>query len=272
MSAYEFPWPWAGNKFKFNVIPFDLDFRVSDFKFAKKAHPVSQQINCLYEQTCCSDVIDSLHPHNISICPSETYTLPDQSPVKGSGTYYVILKSAGGCDSVVYYNVTMEKSPADLTTSPDTCLNGAGTIQLRALEGYGTYYWNNISSTQSTLQVTSPGTYTVHVENKCGTKTNTIVVYDHCDFPVYFPNAFTPNNDRKNDVLRFPAQNKNKLRRLNIYNRWGQLVFSTSTAAVGWDGTMRGVQQPAGEYVYFLETETFSGQILRQKGVVILER
>jgi gliding motility-associated-like protein len=272
MIAEEFPWPWFANKVHFNTVPLEVDFRISPFKFIKRFHPLTQQIDCQYENTCCRDFIDSLHPHNISICEKGAYTLPDNTVIKDSGTYYATLKTVAGCDSIVYYNLKMLKSPQHLTASPDTCLNGNSDIQLRALEGYDTYWWNNIAGNNPYTQVRSPGTYTVRVENICGTKTDTIMVYDHCDFPIYFPSAFTPNGDNLNDILRVPYLNKNKLFRLSIFSRSGQLVFFTKNQNDGWNGSVKGLPQPSGLYVYYLEMEGLSGKRLNQKGTVVLIR
>jgi gliding motility-associated-like protein len=151
-------------------------------------------------------------------------------------------------------------------------LNGASSIQLRASEGYDTYWWNSVATDKYIYTVQSPGNYTVKVENSCGSKTDTIVVYDHCDFPIYFPSAFSPNGDHLNDILTVPLLNKNKLHRLTIYNRWGQIVFSTTDPDNGWNGTMNGLPQPAGVYIYYLEMDGLAGQRFDQKGTVMLIR
>jgi gliding motility-associated-like protein len=159
-----------------------------------------------------------------------------------------------------------------LTASPDTCLESAATIRLKATGGYEGYLWNSFATPDSFYLVHSPGNYAVTVENICGAKTDTVHVYDQCVFPIYFPTAFTPNGDFLNDVLKVPWANKNKLRRLSIYNRWGQLVFTTTTPGAGWDGKYKGLPQPTGVYIYFLEMEGLAGQRLDQKGTVTLIR
>jgi gliding motility-associated-like protein len=270
--AEDFPWSWFVNKVQFNRISLDVDFRISPFRFVTKPHPLAQQTDCQSQNACCTDFIDSLHPVAVSLCENETFTLPDHTLVKAPGSYYTTLKTQRGCDSILYYNVKVLKSPSLLTTSPDTCLSGASVIQLRALEGYDTYWWNNIPTNTPFSEVHAPGSYTVRVENKCGFRTDTIMVYASCENPIYFPNAFTPNGDLLNDILRVPDLNKNKLRRLTIFNRWGQLVFSTTTPNNGWDGTMGGKPQPAGVYVYFLEMEGLSGQKIEQRGSIVLIR
>jgi gliding motility-associated-like protein len=134
------------------------------------------------------------------------------------------------------------------------------------------YLWNSVASSDSSFDVRQPGSYAVKVENVGGSKTDTVQVYDKCDFPIYFPTAFTPNNDLLNDVLRVPWQNINKLTRLRIYNRYGQVVFSTTRITEGWDGTFKNVPQPVGAYTYILEMKGLSGKKIDQKGTVVLIR
>jgi gliding motility-associated-like protein len=265
-------WPWLTEKVHLFSRQLDIDFRYSPFIFKQNTYPLSQNTDCEYQFSCCKDVIDSLNQKNISLCPGESYSMPDNTKVKDSGTYYGTFKTQRGCDSILFYNIKVLKSPSDLNTSPDTCLNNASTIQLRATDGYESYLWNNTSLNDPFYSVYAPGTYTIKVQNKCGTKTDSILVYDNCDFNLYFPNAFTPNKDNVNDILKVPHQNKNKLLKLRVYNRYGQLIFQTTKLEEGWDGNFKGFPQPAGVYIYFLEMEGLSGKKTNQKGTVVLIR
>lgn len=87
------------------------------------------------------------------------------------------------------------------------------------------------------------------------------------------PNAFTPNNDFKNDYL-YPL-NAWKATNLDfrVYNRYGQLIFQTSDWTKKWDGTFRGTPQPTGAYVWTLQyTDRDSGQRIFKKGSTLLIR
>ena len=71
-----------------------------------------------------------------------------------------------------------------------------------------------------------------------------------CDGFLMFPNAFTPNNDGSNDVFR-PAVMQNIYRfRMEIYNRWGEFIYSTEDITRGSDGTFNGQACPGGVYLY----------------------
>lgn len=58
---------------------------------------------------------------------------------------------------------------------------------------------------------------------------------------------------------------------LQVYNRWGEVVFSTKDPTKCWDGTFKGVSQPIGVFVYQVTAETICGKVYR-KGTVTLIR
>jgi len=58
----------------------------------------------------------------------------------------------------------------------------------------------------------------------------------------------------------------------NIYNRWGQLVFSTATNGKGWDGSFNGIVQNSGVYVWMVKAIDYTGTPYFEKGTVTLIR
>jgi len=114
--------------------------------------------------------------------------------------------------------------------------------------------------------------YTVFVRNddSCFAKaTVNLKVYDRPD--VYMPNAFTPNHDKLNDVLR-PIAPGISINMFKIYNRMGKEVFSSRNIVAGWDGTYQGKDAPAGTYVWIIEGIDYLGKHFTKKGVSILIR
>ncbi|MBK7944144.1 MAG: gliding motility-associated C-terminal domain-containing protein [Flavobacteriales bacterium] len=65
------------------------------------------------------------------------------------------------------------------------------------------------------------------------------------------PNAFTPNNDGTNDVLRIVGPEQCRSPIMSLHNKWGQLIWE-GDARVGWDGTVHGMPAPEGVYGYAL--------------------
>jgi gliding motility-associated-like protein len=89
---------------------------------------------------------------------------------------------------------------------------------------------------------------------------------------VFVPSAFTPNSDGRNDILRPIAVGMQRIELFNIYNRWGQLVFSTSVNGTGWNGTVNGQQQGAGTYVWMVKAINYNGAPYVQRGTAVLIR
>jgi gliding motility-associated-like protein len=89
---------------------------------------------------------------------------------------------------------------------------------------------------------------------------------------LFIPSAFTPNNDGKNDILKPVAVGMKGLTFFRIYNRWGQMLFSTSEIGKGWNGTFGGSDQPSGTYVYMAEAVDYLDKKVTKKGTVVLLR
>jgi gliding motility-associated-like protein len=87
---------------------------------------------------------------------------------------------------------------------------------------------------------------------------------------VFVPNAFTPNGDGKNDVLRPIAVGMKQLDFFRVYNRWGQEVFTTQVNGKGWDGSINSVPQTTGTYVWWVKATDYKGAAYFKKGTVTL--
>lgn len=98
-----------------------------------------------------------------------------------------------------------------------------------------------------------------------------LLVFNNCFIAV--PSAFTPNGDNLNDYLSPHNAIKADQLEFKIFNRWGQLVFKTANWMERWNGTIGGLPQPAGVYVWFLNyTIRGTGQKIFQKGTTMLIR
>ncbi|MEP7317867.1 MAG: gliding motility-associated C-terminal domain-containing protein, partial [Panacibacter sp.] len=221
-------------------------------------------------KTCCTDVTDTAN--KIDLCNAVSYTLPNNDIVKNTGTYNIVYKTSKGCDSIVYYNVTFSTNPV-VGLGPDACLDGKDSVILKTAPGYNTYSWIGSATTGSEYIVRKPGIYTVAVTNACGTTKDTIQVFQQCEFSIFMPNAFTPNGDNLNDVFRIPKGVSNRLLSFKIFNRWGQVIFSTANINQGWNGNLQEYQAPTGTYAYYIVMESIDGKKkLTQKGLVTLLR
>lgn len=89
---------------------------------------------------------------------------------------------------------------------------------------------------------------------------------------IFVPTAFTPNNDGLNDVLRPIPVGIKQIKYFRIYNRWGQLVFSTQKIGEGWDGKINGRMQSTNSYVWIVEAVDYLDNKFFQKGTLTLIR
>lgn len=159
------------------------------------------------------------------------------------------------------------------------CPNGKG-IQLQALVNNDlnpagvTYQWNNnTEDITSGIIVRHPGIYAVTVDLDGCTASDSLVVRKDCYIDI--PNAFTPNGDGQDDYF-LPRQLLSRsvtAFEMQIYNRWGEVVFETnSTNGRGWDGMYGGEPQPIGVYIYQIQVSFANGTTERYQGNVTLLR
>jgi gliding motility-associated-like protein len=113
---------------------------------------------------------------------------------------------------------------------------------------------------------------TITTQDGCrGSDDITIVVFKTGP-QIFVPGAFTPNNDTKNDLFYPVITGMKSLEYFRVYNRYGQLLFSTGEENKGWDGKFGGKDQPAGTYVYMAQAINYKGEVVSKKGVVVLIR
>ena len=89
---------------------------------------------------------------------------------------------------------------------------------------------------------------------------------------IFVPNSFTPNGDGLNDVFRPILIGMKLLNYFRVYNRTGQLVFSTNIQNKGWDGTFKGAPQDPAVFVWMVEGVDYLGKTIVEKGSVTLLR
>jgi len=196
--------------------------------------------------------------------------------VSQPGTYSVKI-TANGCDTVIDVKIAYISKPM-VALVPDTtiCVTQQLVLDAGAGAGGGTgvsYQWQD-GSTSPALTVSQAGTYTVNVTNQCGKTTDsTVVSIEDCACRFYVPTAFTPNGDGKNDLFQPKYLCLFSNYQLRVYNRWGQMVFSSSNPAEGWDGRVGGSPQPAGVYVWEMAfKDNLTGKMLKKNGTVVLIR
>ena len=212
-------------------------------------------------------LLDATQPHPAQYVWQDASTNTTYT-VYEDGEYWVVITDhclgAGDTINIGYLN--------DFTVNlgPDTMLCEDKTMVLRAGVAYCDYLWQD-GSTQPTYLVRGPGTYSVEVSNKCFSHWDAVNIdYEHCAQELYLPNAFTPGADALNPVylpvFSFPGEIEEY--RMEIYNRWGGLVFRTEELTFGWDGA----NAPDGVYAVVVRYKTRGEAAKTVKGNVVVVR
>jgi gliding motility-associated-like protein len=100
---------------------------------------------------------------------------------------------------------------------------------------------------------------------------DSLVVYVIEDFDIFLPNGFSPNGDNVNDIFLLRGRGIKDFI-LNVYDRWGELIFTSNNLNYGWDGTFNSKPLMSGTYVYTLSYTNFKNVNKFTKGNLTLIR
>lgn len=173
-----------------------------------------------------------------------------------TGTFCFVYQVNGGCVSTDTVCITVDPLPI-IDAGSDVSIFDGGSTQLGATGG-SSYVWSPGSTlSDSTVwnPVASPTVTTTYYV--IGTSPNGCIAIDSVTVTVLpdikFPDGITPNGDGKNDVwiIDFIEQFPNNV--VEIYNRWGELLFHADGYQQDWDGTYNGKELPIGTYYYVIE-------------------
>ena len=168
-------------------------------------------------------------------------------------------------------------NPKVLLTFSDTTIIVGESIQLFAEGGVG-YRWEPVDfldNPEIPDPIASPTediTYIVfmHTESGCILQ-DQVMIHISDEISYYIPEMFTPDGDGINDILFVNTLGYRSVD-FKLFNRFGQLVFSTDDPNIGWDGRFNGSIQNPDTYVYTLALETFTNQSVNKKGFLQLVR
>jgi gliding motility-associated-like protein len=194
--------------------------------------------------------------------------------------YIVAVKDILGCPKAAFDTVLLQVEKIIADAGPrDTSIVVNQPLQLSGT-GAESFSWNpptglNNSDIANPVALLSENQqYILRVESPAGcTGTDTIDVIVYKVNPgLYVPNAFTPNGDGNNDIFRPIPIGMKAIKYFKVYNRRGQLMFSTTTQNKGWDGTFKGSPQDSQVFVWIVEGVDYQDKVIFQKGTVTLIR
>ncbi len=183
------------------------------------------------------------------------------------GKYSVIVADGNGCKKTATATVK-NINPLSISLGADTAICGTAKISLSP-GTFVSYAWQD-GSNASTYNATQQGNYWVTVKDQQGCiASDTFRIVADCG-EIWFPNAFTPNGDGKNETFG-PLGNLSLISdfSITVFNRWGEKVFESYSPAVKWNGKYKGTLI-MGTYVWFARFSDRTGLKTVRKGTIML--
>lgn len=182
-----------------------------------------------------------------------TFTTPE---LNRNTTFYVQAVNDNNCASATRTAATVTIVTPQAEAGEDVTIIQGKTVELRA-SGGATYVWEpaeglsnpNVSNPVASPDVTTTYTVTVTTEEGCvDTDEVTVTVIP----AISVPNAFSPNGDAVNEVWEIGNIENYPDARVEIFNRWGNQIFSSTGYGSPWDGTYKGEALPVATYYYII--------------------
>lgn len=175
-----------------------------------------------------------------------------------AGAYTITVEDSLGCKKdTTLLIASPEKLNIETKVTPNDCdgVDNSGMIAAKVTGGTAPYRYSwSYDSLQTADRISgiANGKYIVIVTdfNECTESMQSEIKYDNC-CTIFIPDAFTPNNDGRNDYARILNKGEFTLEVFSIYNRFGERVFTTDDINAGWDGIHNGKKQDLGTYFYF---------------------
>jgi len=230
------------------------------------------------------------------ICEGEvtTYELPDgltvdwggddpaDTPIFEEDFFVGTITNEAECSlqDTLFAEAVIVTEGLEIDANPDTILLGGSSELFVTPDDRFTYEWDN-SETLNDANIYDPTatpeettTYTVTIMDGDGCEGELdveVIVENNCEPFLYFPNAFTPDDDGLNDVLYVEGLSLDEVF-FAIYNRWGEKVYESNDITEGWDGTFNGEVVCPDVYGYYLRVKCTDGNEIFRKGNVSVLR
>jgi gliding motility-associated-like protein len=216
-------------------------------------------------ESCVGDtvVVDAAFPQSSYLWSNGSRA--SELAITKTGSYTVTVTNF--CGSVADEIYVSFADLSDFEIDPQQYLCPNTYLILDAGIDFAHYLWSNGDTTKETA-ITEAGVYYLDLSDACGNELGAEVrVIDEIDYESVIPGAFTPNKDGLNESFQtlFPSD---RYFSMNIFNKWGELVFQTYDPLEPWDGG----ELPIGTYTYEIWHKDCLNQFRNKLGTVALIR
>lgn len=193
--------------------------------------------------------------------------------VQQSGEYWLSVTDLNGCHNSDTMRITAIVRPPAAFLGADTEICSYGQLLLNPLQSFNAYHWSN-GATVATVSISQPGIYWLDATDHyhCTGRDSIVVTKKDCQEGLFVPTAFTPNKDGLNDTFLPLLFGDIISFRFQVFNRWGQIIFQTTTPGKGWDGTFKGLVQDSNVFIWNCVYQLNGKKEERQSGKVLLIR
>lgn len=190
-----------------------------------------------------------------------------------TGLYWVTVKNNFNCSATDSIRIkAINPLPSNFLNKIDSVCENEKLI-LKSITNFPSYTWSN-NTLQNNIIITKPGSYWLSVKDIYGCiGIDTIEIKPKsCKKQVFIPSAFTPNKDGKNDIFKVLVSGKLITFRLELYDRYGHVIFKSDNFNEGWDGNYKGNPFNSGAFIWQCFYQLEGKQNEYQKGSSILLR
>lgn len=174
-------------------------------------------------------------------------------PASATGNYFVsaMINNCSSKDTSLDFKVYPEPSGF---LRADTSICGTVSFTVNALGKFKSYLWQDGTS-NSSIQINDFGVFWLKVTDSLNCNaTDTFRVIKNCSPVLYVPNAFIPVSNSENNTFTAKGSYISKFS-MDIFNRWGALLFHSDNINSGWDGKLNNTNCLLGSYVYVIHYE-----------------
>ena len=187
-------------------------------------------------------------------------------------TYFLKAEKIAGCFAYDTIQVRV-RDPRPVHIGGDTAVCAGEVLKIDAGNSFSAYQWSNGALTPY-IETAVRNLYWVQAtdQNGCKSRDSLKMEWKNCETALWIPDAFTPNDDGKNDRLNIRYKGYFLQFEFNVYNRWGQLVYSSKNPQLAWDGNYKGEKLTTDTFIWSCTYQLYGESKKTAKGTITLIR